>query len=185
MNLYLVRHGPVCNPPGIVYGRTDVSLAVPAQLTAERLRRYLPHSATVMSSPLKRCSALAHSLYPHQPVVITAALQELDFGLWEGQPWPSPGDAAFDAWCNDYYDLAPPEGESFFEMLCRVGVLINQQDRALKDVVWVTHAGVIRSTLHLLGGISVRDVFKFPLAFGSVTAWRVGTEWHLTQWNRQ
>lgn len=84
-----------------------------------------------------------------------ARLQEMDFGRWEGQPWDAIARSEVDAWANDLFAYAPGGGEALAAMLQRVKSALQhswQHDslQGQHDVVWVTHAGVIRCVLWLL-----------------------------------
>ncbi|MDC6167743.1 histidine phosphatase family protein [Paucibacter sp. XJ19-41] len=101
-----------------VHWRRAKRLARRIQATARRER--LPHC--IHSSPLRRCREVGAWLrrwgWTHR---VDAALLELDFGRWEGQPWQAIGQAEVDAWCADFGAYAPGGGEALNALLARAG----------------------------------------------------------------
>lgn len=153
--LWLVRHAQPLVAPGTCYGALDVP-ADPAatQSTAERLAAALPAQARVSYSTLQRCEQLALSLQALRPDLVSkpdARLREMDFGAWEGRPWDAIARTDIDAWTADFASYRPGQGENLAAVLARVSAAL-QDHRSLPvaptdaapDVVWITHAGVIR-----------------------------------------
>jgi alpha-ribazole phosphatase len=144
------------------------------QEAALLLHRTIPIDVIVRCSPARRCRQLAESLAPLRPALQIAFepdIQEMDFGSWEGRPWADIGEAALTAWTADFAHHPPGGGESVSLLLHRVGRAL-ERDRTARDVVWITHAGVIRAARLLLGGIrEVRDAGEWPrgdVPFGGV-----------------
>lgn len=155
--LWLVRHAQPLIAPGVCYGQLDVPADPGLTLQAAmRLAADMPQSALLRYSPLQRCEQLALSLQASEANLIQdERLQEMHFGQWEGRPWHAIGKPAIDAWSQDLYAHAPAGGESLGAMLQRVRSALQQSwqyDSRLgsRDVVWVTHAGVIRCVQWLL-----------------------------------
>lgn len=155
--LLLLRHAQPLIAAGVCYGQLDVPADPSATLQASiRFAHVIPRNAIIRHSPLQRCEQLALSLQaPEAYLTSDARLQEMHFGAWEGQAWSTIERAEMDAWALDLYGYAPGQGESLATMLQRVrAVLLDswQHDSHLgtRDVVWVTHAGVIRCVQWLL-----------------------------------
>ena len=155
MRLWLARHAPVVCPDGICYGRLDlVADDALTQEAALRLHRALPHDVAVRRSPARRCGQLADalaSLRPGLAVSVDPDLQEMDFGEWEGRRWDAIGEAALSAWTGDFARHRPGGGESVQQLLQRVQRAL-QRDQDCDDVLWITHAGVIRAARLLTSG---------------------------------
>ena len=155
--LWLLRHAQPLIAPGVCYGQLDVP-ADPGQTLQAGMRfaSVMPNHAIVRHSPLQRCEQLAQTLQaPEAHLITDPRLQEMHFGQWEGRSWNDIGKAAVDAWSQNLYGHAPGDGESLSAMLQRVkAALIEswQHDSQLgsRDVVWVTHAGVVRCVHWLL-----------------------------------
>ncbi len=70
----------------------------------------------------------------------------MDFGSWEGQAWDAIARSDIDAWTAAFADYRPGQGENLAMVLTRVAAALQDHGhRATQDVVWITHAGVIRS----------------------------------------
>lgn len=164
--LWLLRHARPLIDAGVCYGRLDV--AADAALTAQAAKNFsaaragstssIPSvagaPAALCHSPLQRCEQLVRTLTALEPdlthnACADARLQEMDFGAWEGLPWEQIPRAEIDAWAADLAHYAPGGGESLAAMLQRVKKALqhswaHDSQHGQRDVVWVTHAGVIR-----------------------------------------
>lgn len=156
-SLWLLRHAQPLIAPGVCYGQLDVPADPSATLQASlRFGCAMPQGALIRYSPLQRCEQLAQSLQaPEAFLTADTRLQEMDFGHWEGQSWNDIGRAAVDAWAQDLYRTAPGNGESLAAMLERVRQALidswlHDSHLGTRDVVWVTHAGVVRCVQWLL-----------------------------------
>lgn len=185
--LWLVRHPRPLVAAGLCYGASDVP-ADPAHL-AERLPllcAQLPAQARWHVSPLARARVLADALQlrlrlPQAPCV-DARLAEMDFGQWEMQAWDAIAAAELQAWSDDFaHHRCGGQGESVQQFLQRVSAAWRQTvQQAEGDVVWVTHAGVIRA-LQLLrqqpqgpwAGLQAAHWPRDALPFGGVTVWPI------------
>ena len=164
MILHLIRHPKPVVEPGICYGRLDIAAENAAAVAAQLLSE-LPAGLPVWSSPLRRCRELAELLHP-QPR-LDERLAEMDFGLWEGQPWDAIPRAELDAWAANVATYAPPGGESPLAL----------QQRALDfvagltapEAVIVTHAGVIRTLFAHWQGLPPGKWTELVFAYGSRT----------------
>lgn len=171
MSLYLVRHTTPAINPGICYGQTDLGLANSAQQELDDVRRRLPEQiAKVYSSPLRRCTALAHRLVdtPIQPM---PELCELDFGDWEMQAWDQLPRADLDYWAKNVVDHAPTNGESLKLMQQRVlrgWKEICASQSAHGNTVVVTHAGVIRVIHAFEQDWPVDRMFELKIPYGGI-----------------
>lgn len=155
--LWLVRHAQPLIAPGVCYGQLDMPADPGATLQAAlRLAPVLPRTGVARHSTLQRCELLALDLQGLEAnLTADARLQEMDFGMWEGCAWNAIDRAQIDAWSNDLYLYAPGGGESLSAMLQRVRAALldswqHDSQHGQRDVVWVTHAGVIRCVQWLL-----------------------------------
>ena len=159
--LWLVRHPRPLVEPGLCYGASDL----PADLldtarAAQALAAALPARCRLFVSGLQRAQQLAHAVQDLRPELAAARvdprLNEIDFGCWEMQPWDGIGQAAFDAWTADFARHRFGGRESVAELLQRVEAALAQalvpdpDEAGAADLVWITHAGVIRALAHLL-----------------------------------
>lgn len=170
--LWLLRHARPLVDSGVCYGRLD--MAADAVLTAQAAKNFStalstpakdfstasPLGAVLRHSPLQRCEQLVQYLIALEPDLAlnscaTPQLQEMDFGAWEGLAWDAIARAEIDAWAADLAGYAPGGGECLTAMLQRVQTALQHSwtidsQQGVRDVVWVTHAGVIRCVQWLL-----------------------------------
>lgn len=140
--LWAWRHPRAQGAAGRCIGRTDLRVDPRrAKRLAHRIRQAarrhgLPR--VVWTSPLRRCADVGRWLrrwgWQHRR---DAALLELDFGAWDGQPWTHIAHAEVDAWCDAFATARPGGGESLLDMLERAAAWpVNDAPRLL-----VTHGG--------------------------------------------
>lgn len=197
MKLWLVRHAQPLIDAGICYGRLD--MAADADATAEcaaRLAAQLPAGLRVVSSPLQRCEQLAHALHALRPDLAyktDGQLQEMDFGQWEGCAWQDIPRAELEAWTSDFAQYkAGRDGESVTAFMARVGAAfdgltppsqtltpaLSPRARAQDsgDVLWITHAGVIRAVELLTRGMRhIERADQWPVEAPKYGQWRTLT----------
>jgi alpha-ribazole phosphatase len=179
MNLWLVRHAQPLIGAGICYGVLDVAAdAALTTVAAQSLAAHLPKNTVCRISPLIRCQQLAAALALLRPdlsikssTCTDARLTEMDFGEFEGQAWTTVPKSAFDAWTADFGNHRFGGKESANDVLQRVKVAIDDS-RAwnANDVLWITHAGVIRAVdVHHQGIYQLTSPSEWPrevLEFG-------------------
>lgn len=177
--LWLLRHAPVIAEAGLCYGASDLEAEAEAtHAAAERIARELPPGLAVLSSPLRRCAALAGAiaaLRPDLTVQHDVRIAEMDFGAWEGQSWSAIARAELDAWTADFADTrAGAHGESVRSFMARVAGAYDEWQAGQGDALWVAHAGVLRAVSLLHAGTRCpRDATEWPstpLPFGG---WQV------------
>ncbi len=151
--LWLIRHAPVLNGDGLVYGRSDLAAAIPAQKELDGLVRQLPDDAVWITSPLRRAvdtmTAILAARGGNIAPMVEPGLVEQDFGEWEGRP-------TIDVWGtltpelqNDPVRIAPPGGESFADVFRRVDAAMEALLGTYggQNIVIVAHSGSIRAVL--------------------------------------
>lgn len=164
----LIRHPSVSVKKGTCYGRLDVPLSQTATQEGQALCDQLANQSCtqIFSSPSKRCLMLANQL--GGPIIQDPRLLELNFGEWEGLHWDDIHRPAADAWFEDYYRTAPPEGEAYQAMIERVIAFKKEHlDRAESPIWVITHAGVIRILQGLVSGEHWQKWFELPVPFAS------------------
>jgi len=169
MNISLVRHTKVALPPGICYGISDVALADSYEHEIDSVYQKLKHlnNPVVYSSPLLRCRLLAEKL--SAKVIFDDRLKELNFGVWELQPWDQIKGPDADAWMNDFVNIPCPGGESYRELNNRTTEFLSDLNNSkLSAAIIVTHAGVIRSMLSMIQNIPLHQSFEFQVMYGEI-----------------
>ena len=185
---WLVRHAPVRNPGGAIYGHLDldcdVTDAVKVQATAGRL----PQAAVWLVSPLKRTHQTARAIGGQPDALVQEPdLIEQDFGDWQGRShdqiakerpeesrrfWLAPA------------DLAPPGGESFADLCARVGPMLERRSnaRGKGNIIAVCHGCTIRAAVAHALDLSPATALRLKVDTLSLTiierysdgAWAVG-----------
>ncbi len=173
MELHLIRHTSVDVPKGYCYGHMDVSLATTFEDEAQHTLSQITtvDTKTIYSSPSQRCVKLAQKI---NPIFKTDdRLMELNFGDWEGLLWDDLNEGYALEWMNDYVNLACPNGESFQELVHRFEQFILEIKKHNKDLIIVTHSGIIRAAFHYFDRIPFDKLFDVEVAFGSVHAFKL------------
>lgn len=168
MGLILLRHTAPEVAPGTCYGRLDLPPGPDFADEAAAAVAALPPVARILTSPLVRCRVLAEHLGALRglPVEVEPRLIEIDFGRWEGTPWDALPRDEIDAWAADFWDARPHGGESVAMFTARVAAFLADQ-RDAQGWLAVTHAGLMRAALHLLG----RDeTWQRRFAYGEMLA---------------
>ncbi len=159
--LWLVRHGRPVLPTGVCYGMTDVPAdAQHTQDIALALARDLPPGATLLSSPLQRCSTLAQALHQLRPDLsrrVEPRIAEFDFGCWEGWRWDAIPKPALDAWTDQFARHRFGGVDCVQDMLDRVGAVWDEYKNVATSQLWITHAGVMSAATLLARGIRAID----------------------------
>jgi alpha-ribazole phosphatase len=149
-----VRHAPVVEMAGLLYGQMDLAADVLDQAAFAALAAKLPQEALWITSPLKRTRQTFDAIQAArgsnaEPDLVEPDLIEQGFGDWQGQSyqdirastdpalWASPGTAE------------PPGGESFAAVIERVRPAIERlnAEHAGRHIVAVVHGGSIRAAL--------------------------------------
>ena len=198
---WFVRHGPVPGYEGRLYPDDQVAADVGDRAAFAVLAGRLPAGAQWLTSGLRRAEQTAEAILAAgaeaAEMAVEPDLAEQEFGAWRGQSYDQIIEAARLA--GDEVLLRrmmaaparvrPPEGESFADLMARVGRLLQRRSAAAggRDIVAVAHGGTVRAALaHALGlnadrGLAFAvdtlsttriDYVRTPLDGGTVT-WRV------------
>lgn len=192
--LWLVRHARPLVEPGLCYGSSDMPAdAADTERAANELAAVLPAGATLLMSGLQRAQQLARALHARRPELAPPLsdprLNEMDFGRFELSRWDAIDRVEFDAWTENFHSHRFGGRESVAELLARVAQALRDQlqhhscaatpGSGSSDLVWFTHAGVIRAASLLHARPDAR-----PLA----TEWPVQAPgfggWHCLDWPR-
>lgn len=157
MEWWWIRHAPVAES-GIYIGHKDVAAVLPPSAPPA-----LP-MAHWICSPLRRAYETAAWLGGAATRVPDIA--EQCFGEWEGKAYEKS-----DAIWQDPVGIAAPGGESFAEVVARVGNYIDSM-MAVPIIIAVAHAGAIRAALVHGLGYSPTEALQQPIDYLSLTRLR-------------
>ena len=179
MLIYLIRHAPVSMPEGTCYGSTDVSLASDWEEQLELIRSKLPLEAigedNLYSSPLKRCTMLAHGLSPSPR--FDDRLKEMDYGEWEGKPWSDIPRSETQAWLSDLENVRTPKGESLGDVYQRgVACLSEIAARSHDSAFIMTHGALIRCLVAYAVGLPLGNAARVQIDYASICRLRLEGE---------
>ncbi len=178
-----VRHAPVINPSGAIYGRGDIEADTTDLEAYDALSELLPDDPVWMHSSLLRTKQTAAAVMAarkrQQPgfkdpdYVVEPAFMEQNFGDWQGQQRQDLRDQLkrpHPLWLAPAHQR-PPSGESFIDMMARVGHGIEEHNAANpgRDIVCFAHGGTIRSVIAYTMGIAPENALGFQIDNLSVT----------------
>lgn len=147
--MILLRHTQPDVAPGTCYGRTDLGVSATFDVEAARIISELPVFDLLISSPARRCRALADAIARHRDlqVQVDDRVQEMNFGSWEGMPWSKIPRDEIDAWADSFMHARPHGGESVSMLHQRTRDALAHYRRLNLRTVIVTHAGFIKAAL--------------------------------------
>ena len=148
---YLIRHGETdFNKKRFFYGKADVSINETGKEQAAQLHQLMKGRSIsrVYTSQLKRTQETAAIIFPDQNPTAYKALNERDFGLWEGRT-ANEIQAAFplvwEEWLESPFEVTPSKAEPFEKFKERVWSIVKEiRETADPEIVIVGHLGVLR-----------------------------------------
>ncbi len=186
---YLIRHGSNDMLPRALAGRLPgVHLNEQGRAEAERAADRLKAKPIrhIFSSPMERCRETAEPLARalNLPVQISEAINEVDFGDWQGAQMKAlNADERWRRWMKFRGGHQLPKGENTLGVQARV---VSEMIR-LKDqwpdghLALVSHGDPIRAALCHWLGVPLDFMVRFEVAPGSVSVVLLGDEQPLVQ----
>ncbi|MGA1250138.1 MAG: histidine phosphatase family protein [Candidatus Kapaibacteriota bacterium] len=171
MDLYFLRHTTVAVDNDVCYGQTEIPVASSFLQEASDTMKLVPDKmhAVYFSSPTRRCIQLAEFI-SKRPSMQDPRLSDLNFGTWERKKWSEIDEEELESWMNDVIYKAPPEGESYEQLILRVKDFFEEVvTKNYKTVVISTHASIVRAILSYVLEIPYQRTFDMQIAFGSIT----------------
>ena len=175
-----VRHAPVLEGQGRLYGQTDLACDTSDTETFRALAAALPGTAVWVTSHLVRAIETARAIRaagvagPEPEPVRERDLAEQAFGDWQGMTWDEIREASGAEHTAFWWapgDSAPPGGESLADVITRVTGVIERVTEANsgRDIVAVAHAGSIRAAVAMALGLDPACSLAFRFDNLSVT----------------
>ncbi|WP_320007128.1 histidine phosphatase family protein [Maridesulfovibrio sp.] len=172
--IVLIRHGEIAGAKGRAVGQIDLSLSKTgldqALQLAESLGSFRPRR--IYCSPLTR--TVQTSSFIENKCGLESShipeIKEISLGRWEGLEFKTikslfPDE--FEKRGQNMADFRPPEGENFNDLQIRVRSFIERLGE--ESAIVVTHAGVIRSVLHIVLGFPLENIFRIKPDYCHVT----------------
>lgn len=196
---WLIRHALV-HPQALnfLYGTNDVAICDTTM--AADTNRYaalaarLPRDARFIATPLSRTQLTAAAIfaagYPAQTLDIEPDLIEQNFGEWQGTPIGTFNNRAADQ-RHPFWPIAaaeiPPGGESFTDMITRVGAVLDRlTNEPGENIIIISHGGAIRAAIAHALGLSAHQALCLSVENISLTRLEHnGADWRLISLNEQ
>lgn len=170
-----VRHAPVINPTGNIYGQLDRQADLSDGAAFAALARRLPREAAWCVTPLSRTQdtaarLIAEGTAPRGEPAVEPAFLEQSFGDWQGRAHADVAPQGHLAWLAPAA-FRPPNGESFADLCARVAPRLQAIAAAppAADIVAVAHGGTIRAVLGHCLGLDPETALRFRIATLSLT----------------
>jgi len=157
-----VRHAPVIDGGGRLYGQEDLDCDVSETLCYNALAKHLPEDAIWVVTHLMRTSKTATAIreagLAGSDYIIEPDLAEQHFGDWQGLTWSEMEALAPSAYAEFWKDPtgnAPPGGESFAAVIERCIPAITRlvETHGGRDIICVAHGGSIRAAIAFALGL--------------------------------
>ena len=151
-----IRHAPVIDGAGRLYGREDLDCDVSDRARFEALAAMIPADAIWFATPLSRTQKTLRAIADagdHDPAPdLVEPFLEQHFGDWQGLSWEqmeARDPEAYTEFWTDPSGNAPPGGESFAAVIDRVAPEMQRltEHHAGRDIVCVAHGGSIRAAV--------------------------------------
>ena len=193
-----VRHAPVRNDGGNIYGQSDIACDTSDREVFEAVAKILPRNAVWYASNLMRTHQTAEAIWAAgfpRPLAMPhlADFAEQHLGQWQGM-----NRAAFlasrPAGSNWFAGISEPApgGESFMDLYNRTKGAVDRLTlaHAGRDVIAVGHGGTIKAAIGLALGGLVEKALAFDIDNCSVTrldhfAGNEYASWRLPMVNQQ
>jgi broad specificity phosphatase PhoE len=172
-----VRHAPVRNDGGNIYGQSDIACDTSDIEVFEAVAKILPRNAVWVASNLMRTHQTAEAIWaagfpkPAQ-MAKEAAFAEQHLGQWQGMSRAAlvASRPAGSSWFADINEPVPG-GESFMDLYNRTKGAVDRLtlEHAGRDVIAVAHGGTIKAAIALALGGLVEKSLAFDIDNVSVT----------------
>jgi alpha-ribazole phosphatase len=175
-----IRHAPVRADEGRIYGQTDLSCDCSDARAFSGLAALLPRKAIWLTSHLSRTHQTAQAIWaagnfePTPEFQQDKGLAEQHLGDWQGldrREFLMNREQEPDSFWYASAEERAPNGESFLDLLARVGTAIERTTKSHRgsDIIAVAHGGTIRAAIAIALGLKPRGGFAFMIDNCSLT----------------
>lgn len=179
MKIHLVRHGEtIANREKKYLG---ISHSPFTKQGVEKNKENIEKLSTIKydaiyTSPSLRCKNIAEEVYKQKKdklqVIEDKRLIEMNFGIFENMTWEETKEQypeEYKKWCENPTSYKLSEGESQEEVEKRVEDFVNEIKYSRnKEVVVITHGGVIRTIIASVLQLEQEEKWKFKIQPGAI-----------------
>ncbi len=163
-DLYLIRHGRTeANEKWLYCGSTDLYLSESGEAELQKVKYSVPENAVFITSGMNRTNQTLKILFGDVPFLVDSRFREVDFGVFEMKSYETLKEQDdYQEWISgDNEKNVPPCGESGEQMKKRVlGGLQDLQDET-KNVVLISHGGVIAAIMEHLFPLEDKNRYQW------------------------
>ncbi|MFA5625146.1 MAG: histidine phosphatase family protein [Bradymonadales bacterium] len=183
MRLYLCRHAKTLwNAERRVQGLNDIALSEEgrrqAEALAERIFAQNLENPLILSSPLQRALDTAKAVQARCAfeLRVEPRLIEIDTGVFTGKSMMElNSDPLWQTHLADPYHTGYAQAaEPLSAVDARVSELLLEHAATERDIIWVTHAGLIRLAMMQLLGIPKSGLYRIGVENAAMTMFKLG-----------
>ncbi len=173
--LILIRH-PATAMAGTFCGHSDPDLSAVGWAQLHALQRRLDRVPLdrLLGSDLLRTRRCAETLATQHGIqaMLSSALREMHFGVWEGLRWDEiqtrfPEQAQ--RWLQGFATVTPPDGEPYAHFTARISRQVDEclQDTSCATLALVTHRGVLQFMLQTYCGLDATAAWQLSSRYAT------------------
>ncbi|WP_415397216.1 histidine phosphatase family protein [Sulfurimonas sp. CS5] len=183
MKITLVRHAEVEEKYiGCYNGQIDIGLSPKGYVDAKELKKHFKASDfdAIFCSDLIRTKETLKQFIKSDKVIYTKELREKSWGDYEGMSFEEITSTTNLTYVNFKQWTDALGGEEIEKFISRVEKFFFEYLPTLKkkNILVVTHSGVIKTYLHLLKGISLEEAFSISVPYSSFVSYDNENEKH-------
>ena len=172
MKIYLVRHAEVIEKyQGKYNGHIDIALSQNGKKQAKELAKKLKHIKfdKIYCSDLLRAKETLKAFNYTQKVIYSKKLREKSWGKHEGKSFDEIISQEL-TYINFEQWIKALDGENFLSYKNKIKEYFSTtiiQDTKEKNILIITHAGLIKTLISILKNISLEESFRISLPYAS------------------
>jgi alpha-ribazole phosphatase len=165
-SIFYFRHPKPENADGICYGHTDLNISNESRDECKTsLSIFNYPELKIYTSPSTRCASLL--LNSQVKFKESGLIKEINFGIYDGTKWDLVPKDLLDTWAKDISGFKFEQGESYLELKTRIRIFFDSIPKD-RDILLVTHAGVIRACMDIFFDVPIEEAIKIKIPYGKV-----------------
>lgn len=180
MKFIMIRHGEtVANRQGRYIGHTQSPYTDKGKSQVRDIVINISENINIegiYSSPLDRTRVIAEKIAQRldKKLIITPAISEINFGIFEGKTYKEikrEFPLEWEYWIVDYINYKIPQGECLRDVNDRVKKFIDElkdKGRPQTEYLLITHGGIIQTIITYLLDLRIEDRWHFRIPPGAI-----------------